>query len=76
MTSDSNVDFNVLFKKSYKELGINWLDDIEKDDDYLISMMNDFESLFPRSQGYEFIHDFVEIHNSIFTICEYLSQEE
>lgn len=47
MTSDSNVDFNVLFKKSYKELGINWLDDIEKDGDYLISIMNDFESLFP-----------------------------
>jgi hypothetical protein len=47
MNSESNVDFNVLFKKSYKELGINWLDDLENDDDRLLSIMKDFENLFP-----------------------------
>ncbi len=47
MDSDSNIDFNVLFKKSYKELGINWLDDLENDDDHLIFMMKEFENLFP-----------------------------
>lgn len=47
MNSESNVDFNVLFKKIYKELGINWLDDLENDDDRLLSIMKDFENLFP-----------------------------
>lgn len=47
MNSESNVDFNVLFKKSYKELGINWLDDLENDDDHLISLMKEFENLYP-----------------------------
>ncbi|HET6591205.1 MAG TPA: hypothetical protein VFG45_13690 [Candidatus Nitrosocosmicus sp.] len=47
MNSESNVDFNVLFKKSYKELGINWLDDLENDDDRLLSIMKDFENWFP-----------------------------
>ncbi len=47
MDSDSNIDFNVLFKKSYKELGINWLDNLENDDDYLTTIMKDFHTLFP-----------------------------
>ncbi len=47
MDSDSNIDFNVLFKKSYKELGINWLDNLENDDDYLTTIMKDFQTLFP-----------------------------
>src|SRR5690348_11419279 len=46
MNSESNVDFNVLFKKSYKELGINWLDDLESDD-HLISLMKGFENFCP-----------------------------
>jgi hypothetical protein len=47
MDSDSNIDFNVLFKKSYKELGINWLDNLESDDDYMTTIMKDFHTLFP-----------------------------
>jgi hypothetical protein len=47
MNNELNVDFNVLYKKSYKELGINWLDDLENDDDHLIFMMKEFENLFP-----------------------------
>ena len=47
MDSDSKFDFNVLFKKSYKELGINWLDNLENDDDYLTTIMKDFHTLFP-----------------------------
>ena len=46
MDSDSKFDFNVLFKKSYKELGINWLDNLENDD-YLTTIMKDFHTLFP-----------------------------
>ena len=47
MDNDSNSDFNVLFKKSYKELGINWLDNLESDDDYMTSIMKDFQTIFP-----------------------------
>jgi hypothetical protein len=47
MDSDSNIDFNVLFKKSYKELGINWLDNLENDDNYMTTIMKDFHTLFP-----------------------------
>jgi hypothetical protein len=47
MDSDSNIDFNVLFKKSYKELGINWLDNLENDDYYLTTIIKDFKTLFP-----------------------------
>lgn len=47
MDSDSNSDFNVLFKKSYKELGINWLDNLENDDDYMTTIMKDFQTVFP-----------------------------
>jgi hypothetical protein len=47
MDSDSKFDFNVLFKKSYKELGINWLDNLESDDDYMTTIMKDFHTLFP-----------------------------
>jgi hypothetical protein len=48
MTDNSNVDFNILFKKSFKQLGINWVDDLAKnDDDYFILIMNDFRNLFP-----------------------------
>lgn len=47
MDSDSNSDFNVLFKKSYKELGINWLDNLENDDDYMTTIMKDFQTIFP-----------------------------
>jgi hypothetical protein len=47
MDSDSNNDFNVLFKKSYKELGINWLDNLESDDDYMTTIMKDFQTIFP-----------------------------
>jgi hypothetical protein len=47
MDSDSNIDFDVMFKKSYKELGINWLDNLENDDDYLTTIMKDFHTLFP-----------------------------
>ncbi|HET8793759.1 MAG TPA: hypothetical protein VFM31_08195 [Nitrososphaeraceae archaeon] len=51
MNSESNVDFNVLFKKSYKELGSNWLDDLENDDDRLLSIRKDFENWFPDLKG-------------------------
>lgn len=47
MDNDSNTDFNVLFKKDYRELGINWLDNLENDDNYLIAIMIDFQLLFP-----------------------------
>jgi hypothetical protein len=47
MDNDSNIDFDVMFKKSYKELGINWLDNLENDDDYLTTIMKDFHTLFP-----------------------------
>ena len=47
MDSDSNSDFNVLFKKNYKELGINWLDNLENDDDYMTTIMKDFQTIFP-----------------------------
>jgi hypothetical protein len=47
MTGNSNIDFNILFKKSFRELGINWVDDLAKNDDYLIMIMNDFRNLFP-----------------------------
>lgn len=47
MTGNSNTDFNILFKKSFKQLGINWVDDLAKNDDYFIIVMNDFRNLFP-----------------------------
>jgi hypothetical protein len=47
MDSDSNIDFNVLFKKGFKELGINWLDNLENDDNYMTTIMKDFHTLFP-----------------------------
>lgn len=49
MTDNSNIDFNILFKNSFKQLGINWVDDLAKNDDdnYLILIMNDFQNLFP-----------------------------
>lgn len=47
MTGNSNTDFNVLFKKDFKQLGINWVEDIAENDDYLVMMMNDFKILFP-----------------------------
>lgn len=47
MNNDSNVDFNVLYKRTYKELGISWLDNLQKNDDNLISVMDNFEDLFP-----------------------------
>lgn len=47
MTGNSNIDFNILFKKSFRELGINWVDDLAKNDDFLIMIMNDFQNLFP-----------------------------
>ena len=47
MDSDSNFDFNVLFKKGFKELGINWLDNLENDDNYMTTIMKDFHTLFP-----------------------------
>ena len=48
MTSNSNIDFNILFKKNFRELGINWVDDLAKnDDDYFVTLMNDFQKLFP-----------------------------
>ncbi|MGD9674373.1 MAG: hypothetical protein AB7U98_12950 [Candidatus Nitrosocosmicus sp.] len=47
MTGNSNIDFNILFKKSFRELGINWVDDLAKNDDYFIMIMNDFRNLFP-----------------------------
>ena len=47
MTGNSSIDFDILFKKSFKELGINWVDDLAKNDDYFITIMNDFRNLFP-----------------------------
>ncbi|HEU5120854.1 MAG TPA: hypothetical protein VFT71_07680, partial [Candidatus Nitrosocosmicus sp.] len=47
MTDNSNIDFNILFKKSFKQLGINWVDDLAKNDDYFVLIMNDFRNLFP-----------------------------
>ncbi|HKR73645.1 MAG TPA: hypothetical protein VJR94_05995 [Candidatus Nitrosocosmicus sp.] len=47
MTANSSIDFDILFKKSFRELGINWVDDLAKNDDYFIMIMNDFRNLFP-----------------------------
>ena len=47
MTNNSNIDFDILFKKSFKQLGVNWVDDLAKNDDYFVLIMNDFRNLFP-----------------------------
>ena len=38
MTSNSNINFNILFKKNFRELGNNWVDDLEKNDDEKIEI--------------------------------------
>ncbi len=47
MTNNSNIDFNFLFKENFRELGINWVDDLAQNDDYFVTFMNDFQNLFP-----------------------------
>lgn len=45
----SNADFDDLYKKSYKSLGIKWLDTLGYSDDELIAIMKNFRSLFPET---------------------------
>ncbi len=46
MHNESNLDFDILLKKSYKELGIKWIEHYVNHD-YLVLLLKNFNTYFP-----------------------------